>query len=218
MNDLIPLTDEQAKAIQEVAKFGSEAAGLVRGLGGYLRQIFGTVPEDMIGLLIGDSLRFKRAENMARTAKRAFEILEARGVEQLQPAPLSVALPLLEGAAEEDREELTELWAKLLAAAADPDRAGAMRQSFIRAVKQMDPLDALVLDRLPESPMSLDQSPVGRVAALAGASMDQAEISMLHLIEIGILRDTYTRRGDPVASIQRVDYTVFGRELVRLLK
>lgn len=48
------------------------------------------------------------------------------------------------GAQEESREELAELWARLLANAMDPNM-NSVRQSFIDAVKRMDPLDAVVL-------------------------------------------------------------------------
>ena len=40
---------------------------------------------------------------------------------------------------------MQDLWSRLLAAAMDPNRRDAMRQSFIQTVKQMDPMDTLVL-------------------------------------------------------------------------
>ena len=51
----------------------------------------------------------------------------------------------MQAAADEENDELQDLWSRLLAAAMDPNRRDAMRQSFIQAVKQMDPMDALVL-------------------------------------------------------------------------
>ena len=58
---LIPISDEQAKAIQEALK-------TLQGFGGFLRETFGTVPQDVAGLLGGDWLKVRRAENLARTA------------------------------------------------------------------------------------------------------------------------------------------------------
>jgi hypothetical protein len=49
-------------------------------------------------------------------------------------------LPLVISAADEDRDELQEIWARLLAAAADPARAKSFRIQFIEVAKQMDPL------------------------------------------------------------------------------
>jgi hypothetical protein len=48
---VIPISDEQAKAIQEALK-------TLQGLGGFLRETFGTVPEDIVALLGGNWLRF----------------------------------------------------------------------------------------------------------------------------------------------------------------
>jgi hypothetical protein len=45
------------------------------------------------------------------------------------------------------RGELQDIWAKLLAAAADPARAKSFRLRFIETAKQMDPLDAVVLSK-----------------------------------------------------------------------
>jgi len=44
---LIPISDDQAKAIQEALK-------TLQGFGGFLRETFGTVPQDLVGLLGGD--------------------------------------------------------------------------------------------------------------------------------------------------------------------
>jgi hypothetical protein len=65
--------------------------------------------------------------------------------EEISP---SIAVPLIEAAADESREELAELWAKLLAAAADPARKGRVRLEFATTLKQMDPLDAKVLETI----------------------------------------------------------------------
>jgi hypothetical protein len=47
---LIPISDEQARAIQEALK-------TLQGFGGFLRETFGTVPEDLVGVLGGDWLK-----------------------------------------------------------------------------------------------------------------------------------------------------------------
>src|ERR1700686_765834 len=96
---LIPISDEQAKAAQAALK-------VLRGLGGYLKQTLGTVPEDVVGLLGGDWLKVKRAENIVRIVEKARERLRARGVESTEPPSISVVLPLLVAAADESRDEL----------------------------------------------------------------------------------------------------------------
>jgi hypothetical protein len=110
VTDIIPISDE---TIQEALK-------TLRGLGGFLRETFGTIPEDLVGLLGGDRLKVLRAENLAHILDKARDRLRARGVKALEPASLSITLPILTAAADESRDELQDIWARLLAAAADP--------------------------------------------------------------------------------------------------
>jgi hypothetical protein len=77
-NILIPVSDEHAKAIQEALK-------TLQGFGGFLRETFGTVLQDVVGLLGGDWLKVRRAENLARILDKARERLRARRVEAPNP-------------------------------------------------------------------------------------------------------------------------------------
>src|SRR5882757_991584 len=97
--NLIPISDEQAKAIQEAIK-------ALRGLGEFLEKTFGTVPQDVVGMLGGDWLKVRRAENLARILDKARERLRARRVEAPEPASLSIALPMLIAAADESRDDI----------------------------------------------------------------------------------------------------------------
>ena len=62
------------------------------------------------------------------------ERLRARGIIDPEPPSLKYAIPILEAAADEENGGLQDLWSGLLAAAMDPGRRDAMRQSFIQAV------------------------------------------------------------------------------------
>jgi hypothetical protein len=130
---LIPISDEQAKLGREIIK-------AFRGLGSFLAQALGSTPEDLVAYLGGDWLRVRRRENLVRLLERARERLTVRNVEEPHPASLSIALPIVRGAADEDREELVDLWARLLANAMDP-QLNDLRYAFIEAVKKIDPLD-----------------------------------------------------------------------------
>src|SRR6266481_2749018 len=105
-DELIPISDEQAKLLQEALK-------TLRSVGGYLREVLGTVPEDLVGLLGGDWLKVRRAENVVVLLQKYRERLEARGVKETQPANLTIALPLFQAAANESREQLQDMWARL---------------------------------------------------------------------------------------------------------
>ena len=99
-NELIPITDEQAKAIQEFAKTTDKAMDLAGDAGRFVGSVIGTVLPDLIGVLGGDTE----------------SLLRRRKVETKTPVSMSVAMPLFEAAAAESREEILRLWAHLLAA------------------------------------------------------------------------------------------------------
>jgi hypothetical protein len=98
----------------------------------------------------------------------------------------SLAIPLLRAAYDETRPQLQELWAHLIAAAMDPQRANRVRRSFIDTVQRLDPLDALVLKRLGEMPDN-----VSFVANLKptqfNVSPDEWEISTSNLYDLRCL-------------------------------
>jgi hypothetical protein len=65
MSDLIPISDEQTKAIQEVAKTTGTGLDLVGKAGFYVGWVLGTVPSDLVGLLGGDWLSRVRIRNLS---------------------------------------------------------------------------------------------------------------------------------------------------------
>ena len=141
---IIPISDEQAKLGQELVK-------AVRDASGYFTDILGDIPKDLLGLLVGDRVKAKRIERIEMLWRQTRERLGDRGVADPEAPSLKYAIPILEAAADEENEELEDLWSRLLAAAMDPSRRDAMRQSFIQAVKQMDPMDALVVKAIREA-------------------------------------------------------------------
>jgi len=97
-SSLLPISDEQAK-------LGQKALEVLQGLGGFLREIFGTVPEDLVGYFGGDLLKVRRAENFARIAQEAREWLKAREVHTTEPPSISILLPIIVASAEESKKE-----------------------------------------------------------------------------------------------------------------
>lgn len=202
---LIPISDEQAK-------LGQEAIKALRGLGGFLEKALGSTPEDVVGYLGGDWLRIRRAENAARMMDQARERLKARGVEdKTEPASLAIALPLLHAAADESRAELVDLWARLLAAAMDPARAGTVRQLYIDIVKRLDPLDARVLEKLADG-QSWSPNARDAFAGMFGVSSDAIEVSFRNLQELGVAM------GAPGSDFANAHLTAIGREFMRSLR
>jgi hypothetical protein len=132
------------KAIEQTAKTANNAIDLVREGG---RAVAPAIA-DIYGVLIGDKIREARIRNLEEINAKRQKRLEARGVEKTVQPPEDIAIPLLEAAQGETRDELQELWARLLANAMDPLRADDVRPEFIETTRQLQPIDAIVLDVL----------------------------------------------------------------------
>jgi len=179
-NSLIPISDEQAKAIQEALK-------TLQGLGGFLKDTLGTVPSDIVGLLGGDYLKVRRAENLSKVFAKAKMRLEQSGIEKAMPPSLSLLLPIVAAAADEDRDELQDIWAGLLATAADPKRTKAFRLKFIEIARKLDPLDAGVLREILQVGGQTGEAMRGSAIAKFGITADEVQISIHNLLEVNLL-------------------------------
>jgi hypothetical protein len=141
-----------------------------------------------------------------RLIEKAQERLKARGKKSEKPS-ISIALPLLIAAADEDRDELQDIWARLLAAAADPDRANFFRQQFIEAAKGLDSLDAAVLKGAQNrGGGNLDRNAMNELAKELQVSIDQIEVSANNLQKLELLAPTHR----PASVV-----SPFGREFLR---
>jgi len=201
-DSLVPISDEQAK-------LGQEALKVLQGIGSLVGKALESVPEDVVGYLGGDWLRIRRAENIAKMMKRAKERLEAWGVKDAEPASLTIALPILRGAADESREEIQDLWARLLAAAMDPSRTKHVRQRFADVVHQMDPPDALLLasPSLRDRAGGIQQPDRNAVAEELHISRDELDVTLANLVRLDVFFE-------PNIGGSVVGTTPFGREFL----
>jgi hypothetical protein len=216
---LIPISDEQAKLGQEILK-------TLRGLGSFIEKALGSTPEDLIAYFGGDRLRVRRAENLVKLFEKARQRLADWNVTAPIPASLSVALPILQGAADEDREELVDLWARLLANAMNPN-LNSVRQSFIDAVKKMDPLDAVVVRHLHEANIMLvhlsgegsstQDKGSDEIAHAIKRRSDEVEVSMRHLKDLSLLDELLSTVGEGDEQLEEISWWInaAGREFLR---
>jgi hypothetical protein len=207
-DSLIPISDEQAKAVQEVAKFFSKVVDSGGGIGRYLDRVFGRVPDNLVGYLIGDWLAEHRLRRAERLRAETEEIRRQRGTSEQAEVSLSVAIPLIQAAIDEDREGLRQIWARLLAAAMDPARTHLVRLAFIDAVKHMDPLDAAVLQALqgPTHAGKITGALRNSVVEQLGSTPDEFDVSVENLAKLGLVRIKHPAEGT---------ITAFGREFLR---
>nr|WP_281418444.1 Abi-alpha family protein [Azospirillum soli] len=135
---------------------------------------------------------------------------------RVEPVSPTLAIPLFEAAQDESRTELQELWARLLANAMDGSRSG-VRTSFIEAIKKLDALDAVVLDKIAsfggaQTVVYHDSWP-----EQLGVREDELFVSFDNLKRLGCISDYNnvalhnTITGDEL----RLYVTHFGRELMR---
>jgi hypothetical protein len=175
---MLPITDEQAKLGQDIVK------GL-RNSGSYLADIFGDLPKNLLGLLVGDRVRARRIEKATILWEKTQERLRDWRVHEPDPPSLKFAIPILEAAVDEESEGLQDLWARLLATAMDPARRDEMRQAFVETVKQMDPIDALALEAIRKNGGEQWQ-PTGVQVVVASLSCSREEVivSFQHLAKL----------------------------------
>jgi hypothetical protein len=204
----IPVTDEQAKAVQKLAEFGTTVVEETGQLARCVGNVLGTVPEDAVGLVIGDPLRFVRTAIALKYDEWIARLLRDRGVTP-QPVSPSIAIPLLRAAYDESRPELQELWAQLIAAAMDPQRCNRVRRSFIDTVQRLDPLDALVLKKLCETPERPQPNIRDFLAATLSVSAREIEVSALNLGDLKCVHNI------TIGAYDNFAITSYGSELVR---
>jgi hypothetical protein len=199
------LSKEEAQAISATAKTADRAIEAIQQFGSFLGRVFGTVPEDIVGLF-GDYLQHLRIRNFSRLQQRTEEILASRPNIEIVPVSPTLAIPLISAAQDESRPELQEIWARLLANAMDKNHAG-VRQSFIEAVKKFDPPDAIVLKAVAErGRFSSEPDMVNNLASAKNIIPDEILISLDHLVHLGCLNAQ-----KPLATF---NVTAFGRQLL----
>jgi hypothetical protein len=220
------MTSEEAKAVSEVAKTTGKALEIVQGTGGWLKGIFGTLPEDLVGLVGADWVHEKRRRTIAPLQANTAEFIAALPPDRLtEPSP-SVVLPLLQSAADEARPELQARWAALLANAMT-DEGRNVRRAFFETLAKMEPADAVVLDVLVSAPVApeVDLKWIAEKAFTVGLSSTEVGLSMGALVDLkcgSFLNDfamdqRRTKRGEPKAASPGpflfYEATVYGRAL-----
>ena len=151
MVDEIEAVTETAKAVQEVAKTGRALIEPGTDLASYVARVLGTVPEDVVGFLIGDPLRELRQHTLTGILRAVFEKLRKRGVETAKPIRPGPGKEAFEAASLETDETLQDMWAELLANAMDPNKDTSLQRVFIETLKQFEPIEALVLQKIAQS-------------------------------------------------------------------
>lgn len=207
--------EEQTKAVQAVAMTAGKALDTVDSLGAFIGRILGTMPEDAVGILGGDLLHHVRLRNAARLQQRTEEILRQRHADSDADAvSLNVAIPLLKAAQDESRDELQELWARLLANAMDKS-GPQIRQSFIATLRQFDPLDSVVMEKAYKQ---IDRMRGWVVyehwSDELGIRPDELLVSLEHIKNLGCIESYGDYHFENGLGVHRLMLSAFGSELM----
>lgn len=165
------MLDEEAKAVQEVAKATGKAIDLTRSTGGFLGDVFGESLRQFGGV-ISDRIRYARYLHWLTIVDKVQQIHQERAVDgKWLPVPPQFLLPLLDGASLEAEPTVQELWAGLIANATDPTRALEIKKVFIEVLRGLEPLDAKVLECLNDPNLN------DTFGIMTGATFNAAEIA-----------------------------------------
>lgn len=211
------MEEDIIKATTEGLKLGTKALETGEKLAGFLSRLFGTAAEDVVGVVGGDWLRHVRICNASKLAARTEEILKQRGIaHKTQPMSPSIAIPLLEAAQDETRDELCELWARMLANGMDPERSSVIRRSIITVVKEFEPLEAIILQKAfgqSENRKSLVH--VNEYPKSIGVSLDEFELSIQNLEKQDCLFNITRTTQDAILLDMTINLSHLGREVLR---
>jgi hypothetical protein len=139
------MTDEQAKATQEVAKTTGKFAEVAEKVGGFVSKLIGPA-SNQVGGILEDWTRYYRYKNLLAIADKVEAIHARRKLRgKTIPIPARVAIPMLESASLENDEVLQEIWAQLIANSTDPNFKEALHPGYAEIIKQMSPDEAIIL-------------------------------------------------------------------------
>ncbi len=150
------ITDEQAKAVQEVAKLGQSAIESGGRAGSYLAEIF----HDVIGNAVGrwsDNEQAKRLQNRIRWTKVLQREIEVAGLtDKLERIADRQAFPLLAAVEIEDDDEVQRVWAKYVTNAMNPAKPGvSINRRLTETIRSLEPEDLPILRRFFEIDLSV---------------------------------------------------------------
>jgi hypothetical protein len=151
------ITNEQAKAAQEISKTTNTVVIAASDFAGFIARLFNnSVVSNSFGLL-ADRLQFYRWERAELLFKKTQEKLHQRGIKELRTVPPKILLPLIENATLEEDDELHTLWANLLVTALTPQKE-EVHALYINILRQLSGSQAKLLFKIFKEHADLEES------------------------------------------------------------
>lgn len=142
------ISDEESKAVQEVAKTSSRGLDVIEGFGRFIAHIVGHPTEQAVGLLT-DKLRYMRVEQATSLKLRLEESLNSTEVDKLtNRIPLNILCPLLEAVTLEEEPDAQQLWANLLVNGIDASSEVEVTKSLVSVLRELGSIEARCLSTI----------------------------------------------------------------------
>jgi len=140
------LSDEEAKAIKEVAKLGQKSLETADKAGSYLTQTFSGAIK-IYAQAFEDNATGFRIRNRANVIRKTQDHLKKRGFETgFNEIPERNIIPLLESISLESDDEIQEVWARYISNAMDPTQISInVNRQIIEIIKRLEPVDLPIL-------------------------------------------------------------------------
>jgi hypothetical protein len=180
----------------EIVKQGLEPIGDI------VKRIAGPLADE-IGEYFAAVVQPYRIVRQAQAIRKAQQMLREVGISP-QTVPPRLLLPILEGAAIEDNEDLHSRWAALLANAAASSLS--VHPSYIEILKQLAPDDAVLLEKLydhcKETRTSVVKPWIKPITYAErerrAAAGENPEVAFDNLIRIGLIQVAYEIDGKKI--------------------
>lgn len=127
---------------------GEVVAQVAGGSRGALRRVFGSALTEF-GEMLTDSVRLWRFRNLLRIREKVDRIVQERDVPEsaFQALPFGDSMRTIEGASQEDDDDVQELWARLIVKAAESDTP-KINKLHIEILRSLAPADTALLELL----------------------------------------------------------------------
>ena len=211
---------EVGKGTQEAAKTADHALYVGEKFGGFISRIIGGSLEQAAGIF-EDKLKYHRWERQIRFMDRVNEVLaDRRHPSSSRPVPLNVAIPIFEAASLEEDDDLQDLWARLLANAADADSGSEVRRGFVSILQDFGHMEARLLQVIHDAPPLGNGVPTKRLPdeylqpgeeEEPGLPPEPVQIGLWNLMRLGCIDSAGT--WDSLTGIRRVQITALGKAL-----
>jgi hypothetical protein len=138
------ISDEQAKAVQELAKTAQRAIDAGQQFGGFFSKHFGGILEQCTRLVSDTASNYRKVREMNFMVK-SIETIHKLGLEgKIKPLSFKIGVPLLEAASLEDNDYLRELWTNLLINSVRQDQE-TTHPAYVQVLQQLLPEEAKLL-------------------------------------------------------------------------